>query len=90
MSPDETLSLICRLLAKASETAQAGTQFNRTLEQLDASVERHPVDRIDPDEEDEEYEDDEPDVPGLDIKMKTTKWSKNPEMIRPKQIVSVD
>ena len=68
MSPDETLSLICRLLAKASETAQAGTQFNRTLEQLDASVERHPVDRIDPDEEDEEYEDDEPDVPGLDIK----------------------
>jgi hypothetical protein len=59
--------LICRLLAKASETAQAGTQFKRTLEQLDASVERHPVDRLDPDEENEEYED-EPKEPEPDIK----------------------
>lgn len=59
--------LICRLLAKASETAQAGSHFDETLEQLDASAERHGVDRIDPDEEDEEYED-EPDEPGPDIK----------------------
>jgi hypothetical protein len=59
--------LICRLLAKASETAQAGTQFDRTLEQLDASVDRHPTERVDPDEENEEYED-EPNDPEPDIK----------------------
>ena len=59
--------LICRLLAKASETAHAGPQFDRTLEQLDASVGQHPVDRIDPDEEDEEYED-EPNEPEPEIK----------------------
>jgi hypothetical protein len=59
--------LISRLLAKASETAQAGTQFNRTLEQLDASVERHPTERVDPDEEDEEFED-EPKEPEPDLK----------------------
>jgi hypothetical protein len=59
--------LISRLLAKASDTAQAGTQFDRTLEQLDASVERHPTERVDPDEEDEEYED-EPNEPEPDIK----------------------
>ena len=59
--------LICRLLVQASKTAQASSQFDRTLEQLDASVDRHAVDRIDPDEEDEEYED-EPDEPGPDIK----------------------
>jgi hypothetical protein len=52
---------------KASETAQAGTQFHRTLEQLDASVERHPIERADPDEEDEEYEDD-PNEPDTDVK----------------------
>lgn len=62
------LLLICRLLAKASETAQAGTQYNRTLEQLDASAERYPVDRVDPDEEDEEYEDNEPSELEPDIK----------------------
>jgi len=67
MSPDQILLLICRLLAKASETAQAGSQYNRTLEQLDASAERHPVDRVDPDEEDEEYED-EPNEPEPEIK----------------------
>jgi hypothetical protein len=59
--------LISRLLAKASDTAQAGTQFNRALEQLDASVERHPAERDDPDEEDEEFED-EPKEPEPDLK----------------------
>jgi len=54
---DQTLKLIYRLLVKASETAQVSSQFERTLEQLDASIERYPSDRLDPDEEDEEYED---------------------------------
>jgi hypothetical protein len=56
-----------RLLVKASETAQAGSQFHRTLEQLDASVESRPTERVDPDEEDEEYEDERND-PGPDIR----------------------
>jgi hypothetical protein len=58
---------MARLLAKASEAAQAGNQFYRTLEQLDASVERqldasverHQIERTDVEGEDEEEEGEE-------------------------------
>lgn len=56
--------LMARLLAKASEAAQAGNQFYRTLGQLDASVERHQIERTDGEDEDEQEEEEEEEEDG--------------------------
>jgi hypothetical protein len=66
-SSSEWAYLIRRSLAKASETAQAGSQYHRTLEQLDAAIVR---DQGIQEEEEEEEESEEPPVAEPDVKEK--------------------